>query len=183
VSPKTQSSTKRALRDSPGNPFLDTESENGDDSDGSAGSYVRAYNRKERPTITYVIRGVQRECKNPLYNHAEGRPFSPPPESKLPIDHPDYSPSVRCSPKRLFSDTIKERKKEKKAAAAAAKKQKRQLSRKKARRRSSSLSDSDDDKDDDDDDDDDDEIRPLKLDFGSRKKSAAGGSSLAREKS
>lgn len=47
-------------------------------------------------------RGVRRVYDNPLFNHASGRPFSPPPASKLPVDHPDYSPSIHITPKLLF---------------------------------------------------------------------------------
>jgi len=177
VTPKTRSSTRRALRDSPDNPFLDTPKNHDDDtsshSDSSANSSPHEP-LQERPTIGYVFRGVRREIKNPLYNHAQDRPFSPPPESKLAIDHPDYSPSIQCIPKRLFSDTLSKRKKQKKASIAASKKQDpQQLTRKRARQRSPSLSD--------DDEDGVGEIRPLKLNFGSGKKRAAGGSSLDQE--
>jgi hypothetical protein len=37
-----------------------------------------------------------------LYNHAADRPLSPPPASLLPIDHPEYSPPIHCTPKLLF---------------------------------------------------------------------------------
>ena len=79
---------------------------------------------------------------NPLYNHAEDRPFSPPPESKLAIDHPDYSPSIHCVPKRLFPEAHSKRKKPR------------------ARQRSSLSSSADEAASDGSD------IRPLKLDFG-----------------
>ena len=96
-----------------------------------------------------------------MYNHAQDRPFSPPPESKLPIDHPDYSPAIHCAPKRLFADA---RPKRKKPAADT-------LSRKKARQRSPSLSA--------DEGDDVGEFRPLKLDFGPEKR--AGTQTLDQE--
>ena len=47
-------------------------------------------------------RGVRREYQNPLYNHKENRPLSPPPTSLLPIEHPDYSPDMTCRPTILF---------------------------------------------------------------------------------
>ncbi|KAF8798440.1 hypothetical protein BYT27DRAFT_7050240, partial [Phlegmacium glaucopus] len=107
VTPKTRSSTRCALRDSPDNPFLATLEKHIDDtpspSDSSANP-SRHSPLKERPTIAYIFRGVRRECKNPLYNYAQDRPFSPPPESQLPIDHPDYSPAIHCTPKRLFAN-------------------------------------------------------------------------------
>ena len=132
-------------------------------------------------SFLFFSRGVRRECKNPLYNHAEDRPLSPPPQSKLAIDHPDYSPSIRCIPKRLFADTISRRKKEKKKKSSTATYKTRDFSHhpwKKARKRSPSLSN------DEENDDDVGEIRPLKLDFGSGKKKVdASGSSLDREDS
>ena len=201
VTPKTRSSTRRALRDSPDNPFLDTPKNHDDDTSSNNDSSANSSPHEplqERPTIAYVLyvfpppsslliylsvliifffffsRGVRREIKNPLYNHAQDRPCSPPPESKLSIDHPDYSPSIHCIPKRLFSDTLSKRKKQKKASTAASKKQDpQQLSRKRTRQRSPSLSDDDEDCVG--------EIRPLKLNFGSGKKRATGGSSLDQE--
>ncbi|KXN83297.1 hypothetical protein AN958_01630 [Leucoagaricus sp. SymC.cos] len=61
----------------------------------------------EKPTVTYVFRGVRREYANPLYNHRENRPLSPPPSSLLPIEHPDYSPDVGCKPTVLFPNAQK----------------------------------------------------------------------------
>ena len=116
-------------------------------------------------------RGVRRECKNPLYNHAQDRPFSPPPESKLAIDHPDYSPSIHCVPKRLFPHAHSKKKKQKKTSTATKKQD--SLSRKRARQRSPSLSADEDGVG---------EIRPLKLDFGSEKKRVRDGPTLDQEK-
>ncbi|KAF8800866.1 hypothetical protein BYT27DRAFT_6821446 [Phlegmacium glaucopus] len=84
-------SQRCALRDSPDNPFLTTPEKHAEDTPSPHGP------PKERPTIAYVYRGV--ECKNPLYSYVQGRPFSPPPESKLPIDHPDYSPAIHRTAK------------------------------------------------------------------------------------
>lgn len=191
VTPKTRSSTRRAIRDSPDNPFLVTpEKHHVDDTPSLSESSANPSPHgplQERPTIAYVLyvsspfsdiciddlndlfsRGVRRECKNPLYNHAQDRPFSPPPESKLDIDHPDYSPSIHCIPKRLFSDAHPKSKKKKKQKKPSTPSKKRDLpSRKRARQRSPSLSD--------DGGDDVGKIRPLKLDFGSEKKRAVGG--------
>ena len=185
VTPKTRSSTRRALRDSPDNPFLVTPENQVDDTPSHSDTSANPSPHEplqERPTIAYVLyvsspssmyicidhlfsRGVRRECKNPLYNHAQDRPFSPPPESKLAIDHPDYSPSIHCVPKRLFSEALSKKKK----PSTASKKQE-PLSRKRARQRSPSLSADEDDVG---------EIRPLKLDFGSKKR--AGGPSSDQE--
>jgi len=52
-------------------------------------------------------RGVRREYQNPLYNHKENRPLSPPPTSLLPIEHPDYSPDITCRPTILFPNAPK----------------------------------------------------------------------------
>ena len=104
--------------------------------------------------IFFYSRGVRRECKNPLYNHAQDRPFSPPPESKLAVDHPDYSPAMHCTPKRLFADVLPKKKK-----SATSK-----LPRKRARQRSPSLSADEDDVG---------EIRPLKLNFTAEEKAGA----------
>jgi hypothetical protein len=160
VTPKTRSSTRRALRDSPDNPFLATPENPFQDSPSLSDSSANPSPHEalqERPTIAYVFRGVRRECKNPLYDHAQDRPYSPPPESKLAIDHPDYTPSIHCIPKRLFPDAHSKKKKPKEEP----------LSRKRARQRSPSLSADEDDVG---------EIRPLKLDFGREKR--AGGSTL-----
>ena len=167
VTPKPQSSTRRALRDSPDNPFLATPENHADDTPSSSNSSAKPSPHgplQERPTIAYVFRGVRRECKNPLYNHAQDRPFSPPPESKLAIDHPDYSPAIHCTPKRLFANAHPKRRK-----PAVSKPD--TLSRKRARQRSPSLSA--------DEDDDVGEIRPLKLDFGPEKR--AGAQTLDQE--
>jgi len=165
VTPKTRSSTRRAVRDSPDNPFLVTPENHPEDTPSSSGSAKPSPHAplQERPTIAYVFRGVRRECKNPLYNHAQDRPFSPPPESKLDVDHPDYSPAIHCIPKRLFVDARPKRKK------PATSKQN-TLSQKRARQRSPSFSADEGDVG---------EIRPLKLDFGPKKR--AGVQTLDQE--
>ncbi|KIL64692.1 hypothetical protein M378DRAFT_178654 [Amanita muscaria Koide BX008] len=91
------------VRDSPNNPFLDSPS----------GGKEKATNVKpksprtpppleEKPTVTYVFRGVRGVYPNPLYNHAKQRALTPPPQSLLPPEHPDYSPDMRCPPRLLF---------------------------------------------------------------------------------
>ena len=81
-----------------------------------------------------------------MYNHAQDRPLSPPAESKLPIDHPHYSPAIHCAPKRLFASALPKRKRR------AASKQNR-FPGKNARQCSPSLSTDEDDVG---------EIRPVK---------------------
>ena len=189
TTPKTRSSTRRALRDSPDNPFLATPENHVDDTPSLGESSANPSPHgplQERPTIAYVLyvsspysifisvlmiffsRGVRRECKNPLYNHAQDRPFSPPPESKLAIDHPDYSPSIHCIPKRLFPEAHQKRKKQKKPSTTS---KQDPLTRKRARQRSPSLSADEVDVG---------EIRPLKLNFGPKKR-AGGGPTLDQE--
>ncbi|KAF8816813.1 hypothetical protein BYT27DRAFT_7229831 [Phlegmacium glaucopus] len=166
VTPKTRSSTRRALRDSPDNPFLVTPEKHVDDTPSPSDSSANPSPHdplKERPTIAYVFRGVRRECKNPLYNYAQHRPFSPPPESQLPIDHPDYSPAIHCTPKRLFANALPKKKKRVTSKQDTP-------SRKWARQRSPSLSADEGNVG---------EIRPLKLDFGPRKR--AGAQTLDQE--
>ena len=175
ATPRTRSSTRRAVRDSPDNPFLVTPDNHVEDTSSLSESSANPSPHgplQERPTIAYVLyvsfsssiyiciddflsRGVRRECKNPLYNHAQDRPFSPPPESKLAIDHPDYSPSIHCTPKRLFPAAHSKRKKPSTASKQDP------LTRKRARQRSPSLSADEDEVG---------EIRPLKLDFGTKKR-------------
>ncbi|KAH8116217.1 hypothetical protein DFH11DRAFT_1484317, partial [Phellopilus nigrolimitatus] len=99
--PRTPKGKKREetspVRDSPNNPFLD-------DSPGSVvGEPVEPRTpteTSEKPTITYVFRGVRATFENPMYNL--------PPEvherALLPVDHPDYSPDPACPPKLLFAD-------------------------------------------------------------------------------
>ncbi|PPQ84804.1 hypothetical protein CVT25_015169 [Psilocybe cyanescens] len=97
-------------------------------------------------------RGVRRVFNNPLYNHHAGRAYSPPPESKLPIDDPDYSPAMHCPPKLLFPEARRAKGKGKAKPATSARN----------RRRSPSLSG-------DEEEGEEEEIRvirPKLLDFG-----------------
>jgi len=180
--PRTRSATKRALFDSPNNPFVSTPKNVVEDSDtpspsaSSANPSPHTPNTSEKPTITYVLyvlpffftlcipaidfelfifsRGVKRVYQNPLYNHAENRPFSPPPASKLPLDHPDYSPALNCAPKLLFPEARRGRARGKKPVAAVP------AARGRKRARSPSVGGDEGDQ----------EIRPIKLNFGPDKK-------------
>ncbi|CAA7268635.1 unnamed protein product [Cyclocybe aegerita] len=166
--PRTRLAVKRAsaaLRDSPDNPFLATPENHVEDSatpspNASSANPSPRTPVYEKPTITYVFRGVRRVYQNPLYNHAKDRPYSPPPASKLPIDDPDFSPAMHCTPKLLFPEA--RHKKGKKVAPKAAPT--------KSRKRSPSLSEDDGDADEAA------AIRPTKLNFGepSKTKSKQG---------
>ncbi|KAF8629386.1 hypothetical protein AX17_005682 [Amanita inopinata Kibby_2008] len=91
-------------RDTPNNPFLDSpvEREKAKASAKDGTSPHTPPPLEERPTVTYVFRGIRGVYPNPLYNHAKKRPRTPPPESRLPLDHPDFSPDMRCPPRLLF---------------------------------------------------------------------------------
>lgn len=97
-------------RDSPNNPFLLGNGDNSPDTlpPGSVSPGPRTPEPYvEKPTITYVFRGVKAIVDNPLYDPShKGRVPSPAPDSpsQLPVDHPDYSPTPYCAPKLLFPE-------------------------------------------------------------------------------
>jgi len=187
--PRTRSATKRVLLDSPNNPFVSAPQKMVDGSDtpspsaSSANPSPHTPHELEKPTITYMLyvchfrslcvsaidfessfsRGVKRVYRNPLYNHEEDRPYSPPPASKLPIEHPDYSPALNCSPKLLFPEARRGKGKLKKSAAKAP------ATKSKKRAHSPSLSG-------DEADEGVQEIWPIKLDFGGPDKKPTQGS-------
>lgn len=70
-------------------------------------SFFSFYAKVRHLMFFSLSRGVRREYQNPLYNHKENRPLSPPPTSLLPIEHPDYSPDMTCRPTILFPDASK----------------------------------------------------------------------------
>ncbi|KAF9524346.1 hypothetical protein CPB83DRAFT_910000 [Crepidotus variabilis] len=162
--PKTRSVTRREalLRDSPDNPFLVSPV-----ADSDSGSPIASSNPSPRtpskgsasydkPFINYVFRGTRRTFQNPYFNHAEDRPMSPPPASKLPIDHPEYSPSLMCPPKVLFP-TARGRKGKGKSTESP--KAEAATTRSKARRRSLSPANEEDEEEDTLD------LKPKKLNF------------------
>jgi len=57
---------------------------------------------EEPPTVSYVFRGKRQEFPNPLYN----LPAEVHEKSKLPPEHPDFSPSPSIKPKRLFAEEL-----------------------------------------------------------------------------
>ncbi|KAJ3571126.1 hypothetical protein NP233_g3963 [Leucocoprinus birnbaumii] len=121
----------------------------------------------EKPTVTYVFRGVRREYQNPLYNHRENRPLSPPPQSLLPIEHPEYSPPVGCQPTVLFPGAPKAKRHIKRASvdgvgsSTALRRSPRRMQNKAA-----TVVDSDDELGDDDEKT---MVKPRKLNFGAPK--------------
>ncbi|KAI0088446.1 hypothetical protein BDY19DRAFT_994334 [Irpex rosettiformis] len=118
-------------RDSPNNPFLvsddspagSQESRSSVSGVGTSTTRVPQTPRKhvERPTLTYVFRGVRQEFENPLYDPRypetgvapSGGPGSP---SNLPPDHPDFSPKDYCPPRILFPEARARRKRHGKVA-------------------------------------------------------------------
>ncbi|KAG9011348.1 hypothetical protein FRB94_008632 [Tulasnella sp. JGI-2019a] len=78
------------VRDSPNNPFL--------------GSSPRIQAPKEsvleKPTVTYVFRGVKVVYQNPAHNIPTPQDGDP---STLPPQHPDFSPDLFTAPKLLWS--------------------------------------------------------------------------------
>ncbi|THH22526.1 hypothetical protein EUX98_g8168 [Antrodiella citrinella] len=112
--PRGGRSIKKRLfpeRDSPNNPFLVPQ----DSPEALSSPEVEATTPiplpyVEKPTITYVFRGVKAEFRNPLYDpsHPSGVP-SPKSDdpSSLPIHDREYSPTPYCPPKLLFPEARK----------------------------------------------------------------------------
>ncbi|KAG5716251.1 hypothetical protein E4T56_gene10814 [Termitomyces sp. T112] len=91
------------MRDSPNNPFLvSPASIVGNSASPTPSLSPHTPRHKEQPTVTYVFRGVRGTFPNPLYDHERNRPRSPSARSRLPVEHPDYSPDSHCVPKVLF---------------------------------------------------------------------------------
>jgi len=81
-----------AIRDSPVNPFLGS----------SPRTPAPRESVMEKPTITYVFRGVKAVFRNPAYGIPEPVPGDP---STLPPHHPDFSPDLITAPKLLWPPT------------------------------------------------------------------------------
>lgn len=101
---------RAALKDSPGNPFLETP-DDGTSASAKSLSPVREETEPvyEKPFVTYVFRGVRRTYQNPMYDHARNRAITPPPNSKLPVEDPLYSPDPTLRPRLLFPEAHKKR--------------------------------------------------------------------------
>ncbi|KAG6819783.1 hypothetical protein H0H93_008698 [Arthromyces matolae] len=103
VTPERRSKRLRPMRDSPNNPFLVSPATVVEDSASPTPSLSpHTPRQQERPTVTYVFRGVRGTFPNPLYDHERNRARSPSARSRLPIEHPEYSPDPHCPPKVLF---------------------------------------------------------------------------------
>lgn len=102
--PRTpKNKVQRPVRDSPNNPFLDPPGgvdDASDNEDNGASLDERPY--EEKPTVTFVYRGVRKTFANPYYDPVKKGPVSPTPNSLLPPEHIDFSPDLRCPPKILF---------------------------------------------------------------------------------
>jgi hypothetical protein len=102
--PETPKSSKmRALIDSPENPFLASPLDL--DKSASTSASVSGSPKgipQEKPTVTYVFRGVKKTYPNPYYDHEKNRTRSPDPNSLLPPEHQDFSPDLRGAPRALW---------------------------------------------------------------------------------
>ncbi|KAF9652730.1 hypothetical protein BDM02DRAFT_3126180 [Thelephora ganbajun] len=99
---RSKATKELPIRDSPNNPFLDGE----DGSKPLAPPRFKTPDPKapvvpveERKTVTYVFRGHRQELLNPLFG------YKPSEQSKLPPEHPDFSPDFALPPKLLFPTT------------------------------------------------------------------------------
>ncbi|KAL0958518.1 hypothetical protein HGRIS_000660 [Hohenbuehelia grisea] len=103
-----KSKAKGPIRDSPDNPFLASPAASDAEEAEMSGTASEGPSPKtpprEKPTLTYVFRGVKTEFMNPLYDHVNNRPLSPDPDSRLPPEHPDYSGDLSCPPTVLFPE-------------------------------------------------------------------------------
>ncbi|KAH7104833.1 hypothetical protein BKA62DRAFT_690799 [Auriculariales sp. MPI-PUGE-AT-0066] len=86
-------STLLATRDSPNNPFLVS-----DKNPVKRLPRMTSVEREEKPTMTYVFRGVKGTFENPLFRLPEHHRQ----RAKLPLEHPDFSPDPVLPPRRLF---------------------------------------------------------------------------------
>ncbi|KAI0915633.1 hypothetical protein AcV5_003805 [Taiwanofungus camphoratus] len=95
-------------RDSPNNPFLvDTTLASMPESEAASLPEPRTPGQHvEGPTLSYVFRGAKIQFDNPYYKSpgsskaledAEAR-------SRLPLEHPDFSPPPSCAPRLLFPE-------------------------------------------------------------------------------
>ncbi|KAJ3805479.1 hypothetical protein F5876DRAFT_81740 [Lentinula aff. lateritia] len=158
VTPK--SSKTLALRDSPYNPFLASPLDLDDAASTSKSSKMSTGLLQEKPTVTFIFRGVKKEYPNPYYDHAKDKPRSPEPNSLLPPEHKDYTPDLRGTPRALWP------RKKKAALLSAPESPSNRASRRKAPVQSvPTLTESDDELDSKGDDEEAVSLRPVRL-FG-----------------
>ncbi|RDX42016.1 hypothetical protein OH76DRAFT_1422766 [Lentinus brumalis] len=93
-------------RDSPNNPFLEDSSPAPVPAIDTSSEPRTPKKHVEKPTITMVFRGVKTEMLNPHYVHEEVA-AEVEARARLPVHHPDYSPSDACVPKLLFPEARK----------------------------------------------------------------------------
>lgn len=124
---------------------------------------------------------MRRTFLNPYFNHAEDRPLSPAPNSKLPMDHPDFSPSSHCPPKLLFPASRRSAANRNKNTRNPTSKIDGNDSKEVERSTSQSASEEehlDSDEEGDEDEDEWIEIKPLRLNFADSDAKTAGPSKL-----
>jgi len=89
------------IRDTPNNPFLeDDNSPMSVTEDVVEPSTPTDHHAAEKPTISYVFRGVRATFANPMYD----LPASVREQALLPPEHPDFEPDPLCPPKLLFPE-------------------------------------------------------------------------------
>ncbi|XP_006464021.1 hypothetical protein AGABI2DRAFT_226039 [Agaricus bisporus var. bisporus H97] len=160
--PKKQTALYKGpiISDSPDNPFYEVPVSSSPEEETESPLVVSpepaTVTQHEKPTVTYVFRGVRREYHNPMYDHVKKRAFSPPPASLLPIEHEEYSPDIGCKPRVLFPKAQKGKR------SAATKAGGTGAVRRSPRRKRVIVGDSEDEGGDEEDA----LIKPKKLDFG-----------------
>ncbi|KAI8986788.1 hypothetical protein BD414DRAFT_415919 [Trametes punicea] len=111
-------------RDSPNNPFLIGDSPDSVPASEDLDSPGPRTPKKhvEKPTMTYVFRGVKVVLANPHYHSPEAAPEIAEAEAraKLPVEHPDFSPPEACEPKLLFPEARKNERVRRRAHTVAA---------------------------------------------------------------
>ncbi|KAI0827013.1 hypothetical protein BC628DRAFT_1338467 [Trametes gibbosa] len=111
--PQSRKQKEKVLpeRDSPNNPFLFGDSPGAlPPSDELSSPEPRTPKKHvEKPTVTYVFRGVRTVLANPHYRSPGGSTEVAEAEARaqLPAEHPDFSPSEACEPTLLFPQARK----------------------------------------------------------------------------
>ncbi|KAH9855705.1 hypothetical protein C2E23DRAFT_857833 [Lenzites betulinus] len=108
--PRKQPGKVLPERDSPNNPFLLGDSSGGlSPRDGPSTLEPRTPKKHvEKPTATYVFRGVRVDLANPHYRSPGDPEIAEAEErAKLPVNHPDFSPGEACEPTLLFPQARK----------------------------------------------------------------------------
>ncbi|RPD52535.1 hypothetical protein L226DRAFT_520383 [Lentinus tigrinus ALCF2SS1-7] len=93
-------------RDSPNNPFLEDSPAGSVPATDSSPEPRTPKKHVEKPTISMVFRGVKTQMLNPHYL-SEEMAAEQEARARLPVRHPDYSPTDACVPKLLFPEARK----------------------------------------------------------------------------